>query len=286
MNAMQASDELVVVTVSAGVARIRFNRPHALNAIDTALARRWRDAVVEVRSRDDIRAVVLSGEGRAFMAGGDLRAFHDDLDNAGKTAKAIIDAVHAGLLGLAEGDAPVIAGVHGAVAGAGIGIALGADLCIAADDAMFNLAYAGIGASPDAGGSWHLPRIVGLRRATLIALLNEPIPAVQALQLGLVNRVVPRESLERETEALAVRLSQGATRAFGRIRRLLRASFQQDLASQLGTERDAFVRGARTTEFREGVDAFVNKRTSVFGSLSDRDMKDEDGERGAVPAVN
>ena len=274
MKAMQASDELVVVTVSAGVARIRFNRPRALNAIDTALARRWRDAVVEVRSRDDVRAVVLSGEGRAFMAGGDLRAFHDDLDNAGRTAKAIIDAVHAGLLGLAEGDAPVSAGVHGAVAGAGIGIALGADLCIAADDALFNLAYAGIGASPDAGGSWHLPRIVGLRRATFIALLNEPIPAVQALQLGLVNRVVPRESLERETEALAVRLSQGPTRAFGRIRRLLRASFQQDLASQLGTERDAFVQGARTPEFREGVDAFVKKRTPVFGSLSDRPATD------------
>jgi len=270
---MQASDELVLVTVSGGVARIRFNRPRALNAIDTALARRWRDAVREVRSRADVRAVVLSGEGRAFMAGGDLRAFHDDLSNAGATAKAIIDAVNKGLLGLAQGDAPVIASVHGAVAGAGMSIALGADLCVAASDTVFNLAYARIGASPDAGGSWYLPRIVGLRRAMSIALLPESIPAIQALQLGLVNRVVPEGSLESETEALAARLAQGPTSAFGRIRRLLRASFEHDLAGQLAAERDAFVQGAETKEFRDGVDAFVNKRAPVFNDSKRRGVK-------------
>lgn len=261
---MEQNPELVIVRVEGGVAHIRFNRPGALNAVDEALALAWREAVMKIRSDGDVRVVVLSGEGRAFMAGGDLRDFHADLDNAGDTAARIIDPLNEGLLALTAGDAPVIASVQGAVAGAGMSIALGADLCIAAENAVFNMAYARIGASLDAGGSWFLPRAVGLRRAMSIALLCESIAAKQALELELVNRVVPVAMLEQETKSLATTLAQGATPALGRIRRLLRSSLQRGLAEQLVAERDAFVEGASTNEFREGVDAFVRKRPPVY----------------------
>lgn len=265
---MTNTDQPVLLSIDSGAAFIRFNRPTALNAINVALARRWRDVVIEVCARDDVRVIVLSGEGRAFMAGGDLRAFHADPDGAADTARALIEPLNEGLIALANGDAPVIASVQGAVAGAGMSIALGADLCIAADDATFDMAYARIGASPDAGGSWHLPRLVGLRQAMSIALLSDRLSATQALQSNLVNRVVPAQSLASETEALAAQLSRGPTAAFGRIRRLLRGSLQHSLEQQLELECEAFAKGAETAAFREGVDAFVNKRVPDHSRVS------------------
>ncbi len=198
------------------------------------------------------------------MAGGDLQAFHADLANAGETARSIIDPLNEGLVLLAEGDAPIIASVHGAVAGAGMSIALGADLVIASETAKFNMAYSLIGASLDAGGSWFLPRIVGLQQAMAIALLSEPISATDARVKGFVHRVVPADQLVAETNALAKRLARGPTEAYGRIRRLLRQSLQRGFPEQLQAERDAFVQGAGTAEFREGVDAFLNKRSPTY----------------------
>lgn len=261
---MDTSHPLVAAEVADGIAAIRFNRPGALNAVDIALARQWRDAVLAVCARSDVRAIVLSGEGRAFMAGGDLRAFHADLGRAADTAGAVIGPLNEALLALAEGDAPVIASVHGAVAGAGMSIALGADLCIAADNATFNLAYARIGASLDAGGSWHLPRVVGLRRAMELALLSPTLDAQQARQLDIVQRVVPARSLASETQSLAAQLARGPTGAFGRIRRLLHGSLQHSLGQQLRQEYDAFTAGARSGEFREGVAAFITKRAPDY----------------------
>lgn len=261
---MTNADQLVLVSVKSGTAFVRFNRPGALNAINVDLARQWRDAVVEVGARDDVRVIVLSGEGRAFMAGGDLRAFHADPDKGADTARALIEPLNEGLIALANGDAPVIASVQGAVAGAGMSIALGADLCIAADDTTFDMAYARIGASPDAGGSWYLPRLVGLRQAMSIALLSDRLSAARALQLNLVNRVVPAQRLASETEALAAQLARGPTAAYGRIRRLLRGSLQHSLEQQLALECEAFAKGAETGAFREGIDAFVNKRAPDY----------------------
>ncbi|SCK15384.1 2-(1,2-epoxy-1,2-dihydrophenyl)acetyl-CoA isomerase [Variovorax sp. HW608] len=261
---MNSDNDLVLLSIDQGIARIRFNRPGALNAINASLARQWREAARHVGTRADVRVVVLAGEGRAFMAGGDLQAFHADPSRAGATARDIIDPLNDGLAALAEGDAPVIASVHGAVAGAGMSIALGADLVIASEDAKFNMAYALIGASLDAGGSWFLPRIVGLQRAMAIALLSEPLSAAKALEEGLVHRVAAADRLAAETDVLARRLAEGPTGAYGRIRRLLREGLQRNLADQLRAERDAFVQGAGMPEFGEGVDAFLNKRAPVY----------------------
>jgi 2-(1,2-epoxy-1,2-dihydrophenyl)acetyl-CoA isomerase len=261
---MNNDNDLVLLSIDQGIAWIRFNRPGALNAINASLARQWREAARHVGSRGDVRVVVLAGEGKAFMAGGDLQAFHADPARAAETARAIIDPLNDGLAALAVGDAPVIASVHGAVAGAGMSIALGADLVVASEDAKFNMAYAHIGASLDAGGSWHLPRIVGLQRAMAIALLSEQLSAAEALKEGLVHRVAATDRLAAETDLLARRLAKGPTGAYGRIRRLLREGLQRGFVDQLRAERDAFAQGAGMPEFREGVDAFLNKRAPEY----------------------
>ena len=261
---MSTPDDVVLFDVKDGIARIRFNRPAALNAIDEGVARGFLSACEAVSRRSDVRVVVLSGAGRAFMAGGDVRRMHEAGADAAPLIGALLDLLNPALLLLADLAVPVIASLHGAVAGGGIGIALAADLAIAADDAQFNLAYSRIGATPDLGTTWMLPRVVGLRRALEMALLSETYDAAEALRLGLVNRVVPREALDTETEALARRLASGPTLAYGRAKRLLRTGCEATLPQQLDAERTAFIESTRTPDFLEGVSAFVQKRPPRF----------------------
>ena len=258
---MTQTPKLVNVTREGAVAVLQLNRPAAFNALDMPMAQAFHEAVHAVAADTSVRAVVLCGAGRCFGVGGDLAAMQHD---AAPVARVLIDALHTSLLRLAEMDAPVIASLHGAVAGGSMSLALGADLAIAAEGTSFNLAYGRIGANCDVGGSWHLPRLVGLRRAMQIALLSESLSAQEALQLGLVNRVVPADALGLETMALAQRLAHGPTLAYGRMKRLLRQSFENDLATQLDAEREAFCTGAATHDFREGVAAFLGKRAAVF----------------------
>lgn len=243
------------------IAHIRFNRPQALNAADTALARAFRDACSDIEADRSVRVVVLSGEGRAFMAGGDIAQFRDD---AASIPESLIDPLHDGLQVLTRMPQPVIASLHGAVAGAGMSIALACDLAIAAEGTRLNFAYTRLATSCDLGGSWHLPRLVGLRRALEIALLCEPIDAAQALQLGLVNRVVADDALASQTQALARRLAAGPPVALGHLKRLLRDSLSRGLSEQLDAERAAFERCAATADFAEAVNAFLSKRAPVF----------------------
>ncbi|WP_213957924.1 MULTISPECIES: enoyl-CoA hydratase/isomerase family protein [unclassified Variovorax] len=244
-----------------GVAHIRFNRPRSLNAIDVAVAQGFRMACQRIAEDPQVRVVVVSGEGRAFMAGGDLGAMRDDPQ---ATAQSLIEGMHGGIRILARLAAPVIASLHGAVAGGGLGLALACDLGIAAEGTRFNLAYPKIGASSDCATSWALPRLVGLRHALEIALLCEPVEAHEALRLGLVNRVVPAASLQSETEAMALRLAQGPREALGRLKRLVRESLERTLDQQLDAEAASFVACAGTSDFQEGVSAFLEKRAPRF----------------------
>lgn len=247
-----------------GIARIQFDRPQVLNALDVPMADALLDACRAIEADRGVRAVLLSGAGRAFMAGGDLSTFLADQANAANAVRRLIDPLHAALAILGSLDAPVVASVHGAVAGAGVSVALAADLAIAADDARFTFAYSKIGASGDGSITWSLPRVVGLRRAMEIALLSDTIDAQQALAWGLVNRVVPAADLPAQTEALLARLAQGPTVAFGRIKRLLRTSFERDCVMQMAEEREAFAAGTATADFIEGVTAFLQKRAPRF----------------------
>lgn len=261
---MSDASSPLVVELEGAIAHLRFNRPGAMNAIDAEMAESFLSACRMLESAQDIRVVVLSGEGRSFMAGGDLASFHQDFERAPETARAIIDPLHEALMILVKLDQPVIGCLHGAVAGVGVSIALACDLAIAGDDARFNLAYARIGACPDGSGSWSLPRIVGLRKAMELVLLSETVDATEALSLGLVNRVVPAASLRDETAALAARLAGGPTKAYGQVKQLLRAAQTNSIVEQMWAERDAFAACARSRDFAEGVSAFFEKRSPAF----------------------
>lgn len=245
-----------------GLAHIRFNRPKALNAIDLAMAQGFLQACTDVARDEAVRAVLLSAEGRAFMAGGDLAAMRDD---PVPVAQALIAGMHGGIRLLAGLQAPVVAAVQGAVAGGGLGLLLGSsDLIVAAEGTRFGVAYPLIGASADCSTSWSLPRLVGLRKALELALLGDTIDAAEALRLGLVNRVVPADTLADESQALARRLAQGPTRAYGRLKSLLRSALDRDLDAQLDAEAEGFQACAATADFREGVAAFLDKRPARF----------------------
>lgn len=257
-------DSPVLVTREGAVAHLRFNRALRLNAISQELADALRDACHAIATDLSIRAVLLSGEGRGFMAGGDISAFHAAGENAPAVVDAIISSVHDAVRTLTGLPAPVIAAVHGPVAGAGISMMLAADIIIAAEETRFVLAYPRIGASPDGGATWALPRVLGLRRALGFALLGEEFDVKTALEIGLINRVVPAVLLLEQAKEIAHRLAAGPTLAFGRAKALLRASLDHDLPTQLEAERTAFVAGAATADFREGVAAFLEKRPARF----------------------
>ena len=255
------SNETILLQREGAIARLVLNRPQQLNAIDVAMAEAFAAACATLEADRSVRVVVLSGAGRCFGAGGDLASFRSEPQ---ATALRVIEPMHQGLRRLAGMDAPVIASLHGSVAGGSLSLALGCDLAIAADDAKFNLAYVNVAANCDVGGSWHLPRLVGLRRAMQIALLGETFLAPEALSMGLVNRVVPAAELAATTQALAERLAQGPTLALGRMKRLLRASFDNELSTQLDLERDAFHASAGTQDFAEALNAFFDRRKPAF----------------------
>lgn len=261
---MSPEADPVLLHIDGGIARIRFNRPHVLNAINEAAILAFKRAVETVAADASVRVVVLSGEGKGFLAGGDVGRFHSAGDQAAEVVAAIIGPFHAALTMLTRLDQPVIAALHGAVAGAGLSMALAADLAIASEDAKFTLAYTKIGTSPDGGSTWSLPRVVGLRKALELALLSDVIGAQEALRLGLVNAVVPPEALADRVDALAERLADGPTLAFGRVKALLRGAFERDLPEQLAAEQAAFLASVGTHDFKEGVAAFVEKRPARF----------------------
>ena len=260
-TAPAASDAPVLFWREAGVAHIRFNRPSALNAIDVALGQAFYAACRELAQDESVRVVVLSGAGRAFMAGGDLASMQ--ADPVGGSA-ALIAQMHPAIEILAALRAPVIASVHGAVAGGGLGLALACDLIIAAQGTRFNLAYPRIGTSSDCSTSWGLVRWVGLRKALEIALLNDTIDADDALRIHLINRVVPADELAAQTAAIAARIEQSAPIALGNLKKLMRQSDHNDLHSQLELEAQLFRECAGTADFAEGLASFLGKREARF----------------------
>ena len=248
-----------------GVAEIRFNRPEVLNALDLDLGAAFAAAVERALADPGLRVVVVSGEGRAFMAGGDLGLYKGaSRDDRIEVSRQLIPPVHAAIARLTESPRLTIACVNGAAAGAGMSFALMTDLAVAADDAKFNLSYVKVGVNPDCGGSYALVRIVGLRKAMEIALLSETLDAQEALRLGLVNKVVPAAELRDQTFALARRLAQGPPLALGSTKALLRRAANANLADQLEAEYQGFARLSASKDFDEALDAFFAKRKATF----------------------
>jgi 2-(1,2-epoxy-1,2-dihydrophenyl)acetyl-CoA isomerase len=250
--------------VTDGIAEIRFNRPDVLNAINVETARCFRDAVIAAAADDSVRVIVLSAAGRAFIAGGDLGYFRAAGADAPAAATTLIEPIHDAMARLQATPKPVLASLHGAVAGAGMSIALAADLAIAADNTVLNMAYVKVAATPDCSASWTLPRLVGLRKAMEIALLGDNISAQEAGRLGLVNWVVPKENLADETRKVALRLAAAAPLAVQGIKRLLIQGLDASLQEQLDREESAFVKGAGTRDFAEALAAFFERRAPKF----------------------
>ncbi|MFD1539665.1 enoyl-CoA hydratase/isomerase family protein [Nonomuraea guangzhouensis] len=256
----------VTIEVLDGVADIVMCRGERGNAIDLDLARGLR-AAARTCQGENVRAVLLRGEGRSFCVGGDLREFSSLRGEAlKKHLTEVTDALHGALRIFALMDAPLVAQVQGAVAGAGVGLAAAADLTVAADDATFVLAYTGIGYSPDAGVTWSLPRLVGPKRALELLLTNRRISAREAADLGLVTSVVAAGRLPEEARRMATALTLGATKAIGATRRLVSAALSGDLDRHLDREARSLTETAASPEGVEGVAAFLGKRPALFSS--------------------
>jgi len=257
---MSASNsDLVAYEVSTGVAWITLNRPDKLNSLTADMNKALLSRITEASTSDNVRAVVISGAGRAFCAGQDLAEVDGvDLgDVLERDYNPIIRSIN-------SMNKPVVASVNGVAAGAGANLALACDLVIANRSAKFIQSFALLGLVPDAGGSWHLPRQVGLQRAMGMALTAEPVTAEQAEQWGLIWKCYDDENLESETMMLANKLATMATSGLAMTKRLLKESGANTLEDQLNLERDFQRAACRTADYKEGLDAFLNKRKPSF----------------------
>ena len=261
------SEKLVELETEGGVALVTMNRPKALNALNRDMTRALVETINPLEHDPDVRCVVIRG-GDHFMAGGDLKTFHAMLDRPRQdnlvAIEAFIHEVHSLIIAIRRMPKPVVASVSGACAGFGLSFMSAADLAIAADDSYYTLAYTLIGTSPDGGSTYALPRLVGLKKATELALLGDRFDAATAKDYGLVNWVVPAADLAAETEKLAARLAAGPTVAYGRTKALLQRSLDNPLERQLQLEADNFAACAVEPDFAEGVTAFVEKRRAAF----------------------
>jgi 2-(1,2-epoxy-1,2-dihydrophenyl)acetyl-CoA isomerase len=246
------------------VARITLDRPEAGNAIDLPMARALMEAAIACNEDDAIRCVLMTGNGRLFCAGGDVAVFAAMGDKLPAFLKEITTYLHAAVSRLAGMKKPLVTAVNGPAAGAGFGLAILGDLVLAAPSAHFTVAYTGVGLSPDGGTTWLLPRLIGLRRAQELALLNKRVNAEEAAALGLITRVAGEGALEKEAADLASQLARSATPALGATRRLLLDSFTTTAETQMERESRAIAAQARTRDGREGIAAFVEKRAPNF----------------------
>ena len=246
------------------VARITFNRPDAANALNLEMASDLMHAAIKVSEDPAVRALVITGAGKMFSGGGDLKSFAAQGDALPGHLKEVALYLHAAVSRFVRMDAPVIAAVNGSAGGAGMSLCLFADLVLAAESAKFTLAYTRAGLSPDGSSTYFLPRIVGVRRALELALTNRVLSAKEAFEWGIVTNVVPDSELQAETQALARELASGATRALGAAKRMLHHSFSESLETQMEIEAQAIADQARTRDAREGIAAFIAKRKASF----------------------
>lgn len=258
------SYETLLLGVADNVATITFNRPEAANAMSPLCAAELNAAALEIDADASIRAIVLTGAGRMFCAGGDLGAFAAAGEGARQLLLQMTADLHMGLSRLARHDAPVIAAVNGTAAGAGFSLVMFADLAIAVESAVFTMAYTNAGLSPDGSSTYFMPRKIGDRRARELMLTNRVLKADEALDWGIVNQVVPDDELAAATSKLAAQLAAGPTQAFGQVKALLNGSFEQSLETQMELEARAIAAMIATPDGQEGVDAFLNKRKPEF----------------------
>ena len=258
-----AAYETLDLDVRDGVAHLTLNRPDAANGINLELAQDLMGATLAIQADLAARVVLLTGAGKMFCAGGDVKGFADR-DDLPTYLRETLGPLHVAITNLVRGDAPVVAAVQGSAAGAGMGFVGASDLVVAAESAKFVMAYTGVGLTPDGSSSWFLPRLVGLRRALELTFTNRVLSADEALDWGLITHVVPDDELQDRAVALATKLAAGPPEALAAAKRLLHTSLEDTLETHLAREAEAISAASGTSEGVEGVAAFVEKRKPVF----------------------
>jgi 2-(1,2-epoxy-1,2-dihydrophenyl)acetyl-CoA isomerase len=260
------SFETVNYELNESVAIITMNRPDALNALSLRLTQDLREAINKA-IWDEARAIVLTGAGRAFCSGGDLREMQAMWQKEGRIEAFLeepLKALHDVILLIRETPIPFIAAVQGVCAGAGTNFALACDIVIAAENATFNEAFVRIGLSPDCGGSFFLPRAIGEKLAAELFMTGDTLTAERAEKIGMINYCVAAERLTGEAMRMAKKLSLAPTASIGRIKKMLNASFSNDLPQQLNLEHQMQIESGKSNDFKEGVQAFFEKRAANF----------------------
>lgn len=252
--------ERVQVDIKEGVARLTLNRPDAANAIDVPMADSIMDAAVRVAEDRAVRAVVMTGAGRMFCAGGDIMAFADDLDQAHAVIARITAPLHAGIARLATMDKPLITLVNGPAAGAGLGLALLGDIVVASTASHFTSAYTAIGMSPDAATSWLLPRVAGMRRAQDMVMTNRRVLPDEALACGMVTAVAAPDEVETVVASYLDKLRASSPGALGVSRRLLAEALSSDLSGHLEREAAGIVGRAGSDDGKAAIKGFFERK--------------------------
>ncbi len=258
------SYESLVFELKDGVALIRLNRPEDGNALTLEMARELLGAAGRCDEDPQVRAVVLTGTGKMFCAGGDLKAFAAQGERVSSYMKETTLAFHGAISRFNRMAAPVVAAINGTAAGGGLSLALATDIAVAGESAKFTMAYTRVGLSPDGGATYFLARLIGLRRAQEMVLLNPVLTAKQALEWGLINRVVPDDQVLPAALDLARQLSQSAPRALGEAKRLLLAGATDSLESQMEQESRTIAAMVGSADGQEGIAAFLAKRSPKF----------------------
>lgn len=255
-------------TTKHGILTITLNRPAVLNAIDMEMAEALREQLKRAATNSDIRALMISGKGRAFCAGGDLKfALQAHPEQPGNSFLALTTVLHECVELIRSMDKPVVAAINGPAAGAGLFLALACDLRIMSNHAYLKQSNTSYGLSLPAGGTFFLPRLLGMGRALEMVMLDQPMDAYTAQRMGMVTKVVPDVSLKVEAELMAFQLTQRPIKALGKVKRLMNESFDRNLNEQLAAEQEAIVESANHAEGREGLAAFVEKRKTEFANL-------------------
>jgi 2-(1,2-epoxy-1,2-dihydrophenyl)acetyl-CoA isomerase len=248
-----------------GIFTITLNRPDKLNSFNFEMGNQMKEALMEAESNEDVRCVLLTGSGRAFCAGQDLAEATEVSNDPHRDLSEIVYHTYIPIIkGIRELEKPVVCAVNGTAAGAGANIALACDIVIASEEAKFIQSFSQIGLIPDSGGTYILPRLIGLARATALTFLGEKISAQEAVEMGMIWKSYPADSFMGEAEAIASKLAKMPTRGFGLTKRGFNAGFSNDLEAQMKLEAKLQAEAGETHDYNEGVQAFLEKRKPGF----------------------
>lgn len=251
-------------SVSHNVGHIVLDRPDAANTVNVDVAKGLMMAAIQCDEDPDVRAILIRGEGPMFCGGGDLRLFAAQGEHLPSYLKELTTYLHAAISRLVRQSAPTVCAIHGFAAGGGFSLAVSSDLAIAAESAKLTMAYTKAGLTPDGASTYFLARLVGLRRAMDLTLTNRVLTAAEALEWGLLSRVVPDDELQASAADLARRLASGATQSLGAAKDLLHRGLLESLETQMELETRAIADAVRTADGKEGIQAFVEKRKPDF----------------------